>query len=897
MRSLLQKPTHKAINAFWQINLLFIAISFLSSCAQPELSIVVDQSPGVAVSHGILKLTEALELKKVKYEKVHAIDEAKGDMLIITGLSTGDGFASQMIKNNNRAVPQLPEALAIFKTDWQAKPAWVISGFDDRGLMYALLDLADRIGWETDNESPLNALSEITEKPAVKERAISLYTMNRSYWESRFYDDKYWEKYLDVLAKNRFNSLVLIFGYENGGFLAPCYPYFFNTEGFSDVILTGITPKDQKRNLETLNKLIEMAHKRGIKLSLGIWDHIYRGGIQGAGIPGSELALNKPVDGLVWGLNAENLMSYTKSALAKLIEVVPELDGIQFRMHGESGLKENEQDAFWSEVFQQIKVTAPDMKLVLRAKAMHESVIQSAIDAGVNFSIGTKYWMEQMGLPYHPTHINRKNQFSRRHGYADMLRYPQQYKMLWRLWNGGTNRILLWGDPDYVKRFAESTQLYDGEGFEVNEPLATKMHGQPHDASPNDLLNPQYRYYEYEFERYWYFFKVFGRLAYNPNTSPSVWKNEFDVHFGKEVAPLIEKALNRASQILPRIVASLTHYDSSFPTTRGWVEKQRLGDLPLYADGQGSDIQLFASFDEEAQWLMKDEVSPKIAPSMTSTWLEQTTTEINYLISESEKAIGNNPTKEFTSTITDLKILSNLALYHSRRIPAAVYYRLFEHTQNISALDSAIAYEQNAIEAWKQIVVAAGDVYANDLMMGVRSVDRINATKKWTKKLSGHWKDELVELENGLVNLRQTRKLFETNKAILEVPLYPHNIASSNTNYFSIHHDPITSLEEGKPLKVTIKLKAPTGVKDVFLRFRAVNQHLDYSSEPMSPTADADTYQAIVPANMIDSTFNFMYYIEVFDKAGHGIMFPNFEKQAPYVMVDLPRNIPSGALL
>ena len=45
----------------------------------------------------------------------------------------------------------------------------------------------------------------------------------------------------------------------------------------------------------------------------------------------------------------------------------------------------------------------------------------------------------------------------------------------------------------------------------------------------------------------------------------------------------------------------------------------------------------------------------------------------------------------------------------------------------------------SAIEAWRQIVQAAGDVYADDLMMGVCVAD-----------LCGNWKDELVSLEKGL---------------------------------------------------------------------------------------------------------------------------------------------------
>ncbi len=32
-----------------------------------------------------------------------------------------------------------------------------------------------------------------------------------------------------------------------------------------------------------------------------------------------------------------------------------------------------------------------------------------------------------MGLPFHPTHVHPQDQHNRRHGYADLLRYPQRY--------------------------------------------------------------------------------------------------------------------------------------------------------------------------------------------------------------------------------------------------------------------------------------------------------------------------------------------------------------------------------------------------------------------------------------------------------------------------------------
>ncbi len=165
----------------------------------------------------------------------------------------------------------------------------ILCGSDERGLMYAALDAADRIGWSNDTKNPFSEIKDIEEKPDDLQRAISMYTMNRAYFESRLYNKEYWERYFDLLAKDRFNSFVIIFGYENGGFMAPLYPYFFDVKEFPDVRLVGITPEQQQKNVSALKQLIAEAHKRGIEITIGIWDHIYRGGVQGGGIPGTNL--------------------------------------------------------------------------------------------------------------------------------------------------------------------------------------------------------------------------------------------------------------------------------------------------------------------------------------------------------------------------------------------------------------------------------------------------------------------------------------------------------------------------------------------------------------------------------------------------------------------------------
>lgn len=841
------------------------------------VSLVCDDTTMKPVQHGLSKLKLVLKGKGVVVEEAASLKQATGKHLVVIGLTSGTSEAARLIAEFQLAPGKEPESLLIRKLRHEGKDLLLVAGSDAHGLMYALLDVADRTSWAKSAEQPFSEVRDAEEKPFAPERALSIYTFNRTWWESRFYDEAYWARYLDVLAQNRFNSLVVIFGYENGGFLAPCYPYFFNVEGYGNVQMVGLTREQQERNLAALNRLIQMAHDRGLKFTAGIWDHIYRGGVQGGGIPGADDALRKQTPGLVWGVTAENLVPYTKAALARFVKLVPGLDAIQFRMHDESGLKNSEQEAFWRDVFQMMKATAPNLRLDLRAKGLPDSVIQSALDTGVPFRITTKYWMEQMGLPFHPTHINQQNQFDRRHSYADLLRYPQRYQMQWRLWNGGTSRVLLWGDPDYARRFVESTRLYDAAGFEVNEPLCTKMEAQPHDAQPFDLLTPAHRYYDYEFERYWHFFQVFGRLGYNTNTPPEVWQREFERRFGKDAAPFVEKGLHQASWVLPRIVASCYPY-SAFPMTRGWAEKQRLGDLPAYAKAEGSDIQQFASFDEEAQMLLEQGETAKIRPAANSRWFEKVAAETSAAVAEAEKCIGSHRNREFDSTVTDLKILAQLALFHSRRIPAAVNYRLFERTKDPQALADAIMQERSAMEAWRLLVAAAADFYSDDLMMGVRGAD-----------LCGHWKDELAALEKGLAALERQQREAKPNAATRPAPRFRPSASANEGTAPEIIHQPVTIAPAGKPLTLTAEVRDPTGVKWVRLRYRSVNQHQDYRTLPMQPTGEKDRYRAVIPAEEIPPTWDLIYFIEAMDKAGNGHIHPDLNRETPYVVVRLQR--------
>ena len=855
--------------------LLFVAITNGHAAAvNPDVSIIADKTPGVPFALGLAKLTAALKAKHVSFEQVSAINKAKGKLLIITGLPSGDGAAAQLLKKHK--VAATAEALTIWKTTVQNKPVWLIGGYDNNGVMYALLDVANRIGWSNSRLNPMQYVKQVTEKPDTKERGLSMYTMNRRYWESRFYDDKFWNRYFDMMAQNRFNMLEIMFGYENGGFMAPCYPYFFNVEGFPDVKIADLTPEQQQRNLVTMNHIIDMAHDHGIKMRLGIWDHIYKGGVQAGGNPAFAYKEGQPQPWQVGGLSAANLIPYTKVAFAKFIKVMPKLDAILFKDNNEGGLKDNELLEFGLNFLRTVKESAPNLQVDIHAKGITDTIINEAYKLGIKFRMVPKFWMEQMGLPFSPTHINREDQKNRRHGYADMMRYPPKHEMLWKLWNGGTNRVFLWGDPEYARRFVESAHFYNSGGaYEVYEPLATKMEAQAHDMQPFELLKPQYQYYDYEFERYWNFFQMFGLIGYNPHTSTDVWDMEFKKRFGDKAAPIVEAVLHEASWVMPRIVASNYPY-SFFPTTTAWPEKMRLGDLPVYAKAEGSDIQQFASFDEEAQVLLGSLETAKTLPSTSAAWLAHLSADILKKVDAAQKAIGTTNNKEFNSTMVDMKMLSNLALYHSRRSGAAVSYCLFLRTQDAAAFDEVIAYERSAIEAWEQIVAAAGDVYADNILIGSRN-------------LSGHWKDELAALKRGLATLEERRRNFKPTGDVKKSPHYTISNDINNNIFFTVNHKPVASAPVGKPITINVKASAAAGIKWVHLRYRAVNQTKDYLTLPMLPTGVKNEYSATIPADQIDPKFNLMYLVEIMGNNNKGFIYPDFNKETPYEVVNLVR--------
>jgi len=876
------KPT--ARNDFRHGHLLKLAAVALASLsvagnaerggvAAAKVHIVMTPSPQHEAAHGMSKLQEALEGRGIQVSEGTTVP-ADADFVIVAGIDRGCE-AGGVLSHVGTPLPSSAEALVIRRVPaYRGKPGVVLYGSDARGLMYAALDVAEKVRGNTSARNPFQNVRDVEEKPFLQERGVSMYTMHRAYFESRLFDERYWQKYFDLLAASRINNFIVVFGYENGGFMAPPYPYFFDVNEFPNVKLVGLSSDQQARNTAAFKKMMQLAHERGISITAAIWDHIYRGGVQTGGIPGAPKAPDPNVPGLVWGVTAENLAPYTKAALRRFLQVFPEVDAIQFRMHEESGLRTDEKVGFWHEVFGLIKQAKPDMRLDLRAKDLPDEVIDDALKQGLAARVSTKFWMEQMGLPFHPTHVNSQNQKDRRHGYADLLRYPQRYRVHWQLWSGGTTRLLLWADPEYVRRFAAVARLYGGTSFDVNEMLATKMLGEPHTNKPIEVLTPAYRYYDYEFERYWHFYQVWGRLTYNPDTPARVWEDEFSRRFGDVAGPHVMKAEHLASRVLPRIVASSYRY-AYFPTTRGWAEMKRQDDLPTFAGFEGTDTQQFMNARDAARNLVAGTESPMRWPQETSRWFAATSDAILAEIAQAEKAAGDRASKEFRSSVTDFRILAALARYYASRLQAAVAYNLYKEAGDLQSFDTALEQEKNAIGAWSDIVDAAGNVYNEKLPFGAPGY------------FPRHWKEELQQLRTNYDRLVAERGAATVTPNARSIKLTPPALAAEPPAVTLSGADAALPRQD---FVVTATVEPSSGVKWVRLRYRHLTQYEDYQTTPMTAIAGkAGTYQAQIPSSFIDPQWDLMYFVEVMGTNGRGRMYPDLERETPYVVVTVRR--------
>ncbi len=855
--------------------LILLCSFFLGSIAVADerVELTVDSNLHEAAKSALADLTGALRQQEVEVIRNTTVAKGKNTRLVI-GIAGQSPSVDQLLEQNKIGVPRQSESLCVAKVLSKAGTTIVIAGRDDRGLSYALLDVARVIEMADGKAEWLDAIPTGVEEPCLRHRSVTVHSANRDLEEDWYYDEAFWREYFAMLARGRFNNFTLTFA-DQMNYLNPVYAHLVDVPGFDDVKASDVTPNGKRRNLKMLRRITELADERGVDFTFGVWTQ------QPVEKFGGEITVKNMPKG-------RRFMEYCSRGLTAVLKACPSIDAVQFRMNAESGIDEDEQTDYYQSQFDAIRNCGRPIKLELRYKGLRQETIDQAIKTGLDLKVSTKFWCEHLGLPYHPTAEDTHYRESR-YGYGAMLAKPRDFRVTYRLWTVGSHRLLLWADPNYARRFAESCRLGDGEGFEIFAPLTNKGY-ENKSGKWRIFADRSYESYRWEQQRYWFYYLAFGRMGYNPKCNAKVWQRELQHRFGR-AANDIEDAYQNASQILPLITATRMPSASEW---RWWPEMDTGGRLQEYmhtAPGDTAQFYGIRTWKKTDDWWREawDEFPPGFVEDvadgkLTGKWTpSQVVTQLNGLAKATLNAlrraganVGNKSDAEFLATQLDLSVHAWLAQFHAEKTMAAMQLGFFQTTGESGRLPVARDHMQNARSAWQRIVAATDGVYHNDLVFGHTKGSKRSRGSHYH---SGHWKDRLPEIDADIEDLdaliKKHHPLADRYK-----PFPAEKLSEFPPN---IDHEPIESVSVGEDLTIRAKVASRRPIKLVRLHFRPLDQTADWQHINMK-TLKGDQYEAIVSFDKVKPRWDFMYYIEALDDRA-GTLWPSWQEQQPYVVV------------
>ncbi|MGH9342317.1 MAG: hypothetical protein ACRD19_00920, partial [Terriglobia bacterium] len=668
--------------------------------------------------------------------RLHSRISAAGDQdICIVAAGAETRTAREILRGARLAAPAAPESLALVAAEAGGRLILLASGADARGLVYALLELADRVDYARDALAALEAQKPVVEQPANAVRSVDRCFVSNVEDKPWYNDRAMWPPYLKMLAAQRFNRFTLTFGlgydYPNPVkdiYLHFAYPFLVAPPGYN-VRAAGLPNEERGHNLEMLRFISDEAAARGLDFQLGLWTHGYQ---WPKGTP------NYTIE----GLTPETHAPYCRDALAALLKACPSINGVVIRIHGESGIPEGN-FAFWQTLFEALTQSGRKIELNLHAKGISQRMIDLALSTRMRVTLSPKYWAEHRGLAYQPSSIRqvempprnpKENGFFQlstgarrflRYSYGDLLKRGRPYGLFFRVFPG-TQRCLLWGDPAAAAGDARAASFCGSLGMDLFEPLSFKgRHGSGlpggRCAYADASLNPQY-----DWEKFLYSYRVWGRHLYNPNADPDAWRRFLRKQFGA-AAPATEEALAHASRILrlvttargpsaannnywPEIYSNMPVVDAA----KNYFYHDTL-DPKVFNNVSSFDPELFSQINDFAAEMLNGNPSAKYSPLDVAQRLEDLSHAAAANLAEAKARAGNPLAPEFRRMAVDVSIQSDLGLFFAGKLRSGVLYALYERTGDRPALEQAISAYRRARSHWADAAKHAKGVYMSDI--------------------------------------------------------------------------------------------------------------------------------------------------------------------------------------
>ena len=584
-----------------------------------------------------------------------------------------------------------------------------ITGGDARGLIYGALALREQLL----NGTTIDKVAALREKPALPFRGIKFNTPWDTYRPSSALDQhyvtardlKFWEAWLDMMVENRFNAFTL--------WTMHPFTYMVRPKNFPEASKWSDAEFAEWQHL--YREIFRMAKERGLDTYVVFWSIFVSEEFSKAHGVAKE---NFYPHYYVKGDTSDVTRRYLRESVTQMLEEYPDLDGIGVS-HGEGmgGMTPLERQQFVDEVY-----IAGALKAKRPVKLIHRVPFSSGLSSGPGVSADveqiTRTAMEKLGQQFSgPIWAEMKFNWSHGHSTPKLVKVhggklgdtyfkpkPANYKVVWQVRNEDFF-ALRWGVPAFIREHIAMNggQDYVGGYFIGSE---TYIPALDYFTAVNEPVS-----WQWAFQRQWLFYKLWGRLLYDPKTPDALFQAEFTRRYGARGANLL-KAYSLASNTQMRL-GSL--YDSKW-------------DFTLYGEGMlalqgeethyiGVDALINQPTMDPAYVSVADFVKTTIAggtfgadrvtPLQLADLLERDCKEAMGLL----RSIGTKDNASLMYEVADVRAWAYLGLHLAEKLRGAVDLATYRLKGNEALKQSAAGHFGAALASWRVLAAEMKPLY------------------------------------------------------------------------------------------------------------------------------------------------------------------------------------------
>ena len=601
------------------------------------------------------------------------------------------------------------EAYALRKTDNSGKKGYWAIGGDRIGAMYGGIHIG-----ELASAGSIEDVANSDHKPYIAKRGMKFnipldkrqpsFDDNGTSGRENFkhvWDLNFWKEYLDTLAKQRYNVLSLWNRHP--------FPTLVKVPGYEDVALDDVYDKSgelikkmpHSEKIIFWRKVMDYAHDRGIDVWWYVWNiHVY----------GSE----DTKYGLTDSPDNATTKDYIRKSVTQLFLTYPKLTGLGMCPGENFGDKNKDHDFkeqwCWDVYGQGIldyKKSNPDRKIgfVHRYWLTDFKYIGNRFNKLPDgFDLEYKYSKARLYSAPNPPFAKK-----------DVLDVTPAGMKTW--WNLRNDDIFLvrWGDPEYVK---QAVLNFPGEGRTAGYVWGSDRFCWGRESASKNPTSPR----QLENEKHWYSFLLWGRLGYDPETSPQLLKGLIKNRFQLADAGALYDSWQSASQIIP-LVNRTRYVPWDF---MWWVEGCRGNLLDKSIQGFHT-VNIF--LDERWGGMegsgiigIPDFVSEKKTSGTTPLQVATQLEELAEKALNGVSGIADGGNVELRETLGDIRAQARLGQYYAAKIRGTVALGLYRKTGVSQHQKDAVAHLKNALTAWRNYAKELDASYTNKLYISGQKV-------------------------------------------------------------------------------------------------------------------------------------------------------------------------------